>query len=569
MNSDNIKKGSRRAPHRSLLRALGLDESDFEKPFIGVVNSFNEIVPGHIHLRQICDEVKKGVLMEGGIPFEFPTIAVCDGLAMNHEGMRYSLPSRELIADTIEVMVRAHAFDGLVLIPNCDKSVPGMMMAAARLNIPTILVSGGPMLRGKSEQGKALDLVSSFEAVGKYALGELTKQELQSTEENSCPTCGSCAGMFTANSMNCISEALGLALPGNGTVPAVYAKRKELARKTGKQIMTLVKNQICPSDILTRGSFANALAVDMALGCSTNTVLHLLAIAHEMGIALSLQEIDQISNKTPNLCRLSPAGPAHIEDLHESGGISAVMAELDRAGLIDKDPLTVSMKPLAELIKNKKSAGVIRAVDNPYSKSGGLKVLFGNLAEEGCIVKKSAVDPKMMKRELKAKVYDGEEDAIESILSGEIVPGDAVVIRYEGPKGGPGMREMLSPTSVLCGMGLDDKVCLITDGRFSGGSRGAAIGHVSPEAAEGGLIGLVEDEDIITIDIEAGHIHLKVSQEELQQRRAKSGRRESEAKQGKNQRANQIETKTQVSAGGYLRRYARQVTSAGSGGIFR
>lgn len=551
MNSDNIKTGDRRTPHRSLLRALGLDESDFGKPFIGVVNSFNEIVPGHIHLREICEEVKKGVWMAGGIPFEFPTIAVCDGLAMNHEGMRYSLPSRELIADSIEVMVKAHAFDGLVLIPNCDKSVPAMMMAAARLDIPAIVVSGGPMLSGKSEQGESLDLVSAFEAVGRYTAKEMDEQQLLSIEQNACPTCGSCAGMFTANSMNCISEALGLALPGNGTIPAVYAKRKELARQSGKQIIKLIDAKVRPSDILTKAAFENALTVDMALGCSTNTLLHLLAIAHEAGVTISLETVDIISTKTPNLCRLSPAGKDHMEDLDRSGGIYAVMEELDRIGLIEGSAQTVSLRPIGQMLKGRKKHGVIRSVEQAFSKTGGLKVLFGNLAAEGCVVKKSAVDEKMMKATLRAKVFNSEEEAVESILGGRIVSGDVVIIRYEGPKGGPGMREMLTPTSALCGMGLDDSVCLITDGRFSGGSRGAAIGHVSPEAAEGGLIAFVEDGDLVKVDIEAGHIELCVSDEEI--RRRKATFKEYARKIPKN----------------YLRRYAVQVCSAGNGAVYR
>lgn len=552
MNSDRIKLGSRRTPHRSLLRSLGLDETDFGKPFIGIANAFNEIVPGHIHLRQICEEVKKGILMAGGIPFEFPTIAVCDGLAMNHEGMRYSLPSRELIADSIEVMVKAHAFDGLVLIPNCDKSVPAMLMAAARLNLPAIVASGGPMLSGRTLQGRAVDLVSSFEAVGKHAVGNLSDEDLLSVEENACPTCGSCAGMFTANSMNCISEALGLALRGNGTIPAVYAKRKELARQSGRQIMELVRKDIRPLDILNFESFSNALALDMALGCSTNTILHLLAIAQEAGVEIGLKDIDSISAVTPNLCRLSPAGEDHIEDLHASGGVYAVMEELDRIGLIHREAQTVSLYPIGELIRNSsRKSGVIRSVKDPYSESGGLKVLFGNLAPEGCVVKKSAVDEKMMKTVLKARVFDSEEEAVEEILQNRIREKEAVIIRYEGPKGGPGMREMLTPTSALCGMGLDASVCLITDGRFSGGSRGAAIGHVSPEAAEGGPIALVRDGDIIEVDIEAGRIEWKVSEEEMQLRKK------------------DIKRKRDCEPKDYLKRYGEQVGSAGKGAVLR
>ena len=548
MKSDNIKSGYKRAPHRSLLKSLGLDNEDLKKPFIGVVNSFNEIVPGHIHLRGICDEVKKGILMEGGIPFEFPTIAVCDGLAMNHEGMHYSLPSRELIVDTIEVMVKAHSFDALVLIPNCDKSVPAMMMAAARLNIPSIIVSGGPMLKGKL-MGKSLDLISAFEAVGSYKNNLLRENELNEIEENSCPTCGSCAGMFTANSMNCLSEALGLALEGNGTIPAVYSKRKTLAKQSGKQIMKLLKNNILPRDILTKKSFENALAVDMALGCSTNTVLHLTAIAKEAKINLDLNLIDDVSKKTPQLCKLSPGGDYHIEDLYFSGGIYAVMEELAKNDLIHKDSITVGGK-LGPLIEGKLKDGIIRPISNPYSKTGGIKVLYGNLAPLGCVVKKSAVSEAMMKKTLISRVFSSEEDASEAILSGKIKMGEAVVIRYEGPKGGPGMREMLTPTSSLCGMGLDESVSLITDGRFSGGSRGAAIGHVSPEAAQGGPISIVENGDVIEIDIDAGLIELKVSDEEISLRLSK------------------LEPLKKETAD-YLKRYSHFISSSNEGAIYK
>lgn len=549
MRSDSIKKGYTRSPHRSLLKSLGLDDDDIKKPFIGIVNSFNEIVPGHIHLRGICEEVKKGVLMEGGIPFEFPTIAVCDGLAMNHEGMRYSLPSRELIVDTIEVMVKAHAFDGIVLIPNCDKSVPAMMMAAAKLNIPSIIVSGGPMLKG-NVGNKSIDLVTSFEAVGRFSNDLINEEELLKIEDNACPTCGSCSGMFTANSMNCISEALGLALEGNGTIPAVYSKRKALAKRAGKQIMKLVKQNILPRDILSQEAFENALAVDMALGCSTNTVLHLTAIAKHAGIDLQLETIDDISKKTPNLCKLSPAGEYHIEELYASGGIYGVMEELSKAGLIHMDAPTVESKPIGMLIQGKLKKGIIREIENAYSETGGIKVLYGNLAPEGCVVKKSAVLPQMMKKTLNARVFDCEEDAVDMILSNRINPGDAVIIRYEGPVGGPGMREMLTPTSALCGMGLDDSVCLITDGRFSGGSRGAAIGHLSPEAAQGGPIAIVEENDVIDIDIENGLIHLNISEEEFE-------KRSSALKPFKS------------SADGYLKRYSHFISAASQGAVYK
>ncbi len=549
MRSDNIKQGYKRTPHRSLLKSLGLDDDDIKKPFIGIVNSFNEIVPGHIHLRGICEEVKKGILMEGGIPFEFPTIAVCDGLAMNHEGMRYSLPSRELIVDTIEVMVKAHAFDGLVLIPNCDKSVPAMMMAAAKLNIPSIIVSGGPMLKGNIGN-KSIDLITSFEAVGSFLENLISEEDLLKIEENACPTCGSCSGMFTANSMNCISEALGLALEGNGTIPAVFSKRKTLAKRSGKQIMKLVRKNILPRDILTKNAFENAIALDMALGCSTNTVLHLTAIAKHAGIDLSLGTVDEVSKKTPNLCKLSPAGEHHIEELYAAGGVYAVMEELSKADLIHMDASTVELKPIGEMIIGKKQKGIIRDIDNAYSKTGGIKVLYGNIAPGGCVVKKSAVLPQMMKKILNARVFDCEEDAVKMILDKNIKPGDAVVIRYEGPVGGPGMREMLTPTSALCGMGLDDSVCLITDGRFSGGSRGAAIGHVSPEAAQGGPIALVQENDIIDIDIENGIINLNITDEEFKKRKL-------------------MLQDFVPSAEGYLKRYSQFITAANEGAVYK
>lgn len=549
MYSNNVKSGYARTPHRSLLRSLGLDEGDFKKPFIGVCNTFNEIVPGHIHLRTLADEVKKGILMEGGIPFEFPGIAVCDGIAMNHEGMRYSLPSRELILESVEVMAKAHQFDGLVLIPNCDKTVPAMIMAACRINIPTIIVSGGPMLSGKRGD-EDIDLVTGFEVVGKYSLDQCSEEEMLEVEENACPTCGSCSGMFTANSMNCITEALGISLRGNGTVPAVYSKRKTLARNSGRKIMSLVEKNILPRDIINEKSIKNALTLDMALGCSTNTVLHLTAIAREAHCPIDLKIIDEISSKTPNLCKLSPAGPYHIQELDEVGGIYAVLNELSKKNLINQDAMTVYEKPIGEMIKtvNKKSNKIIKDIDNPYSPTGGIKVLFGNLAKEGAVVKKSAVDEKMMNVTLNARVYDSEEDASSDIFAGKIQAGDVVIIRYEGPIGGPGMREMLTPTSALCGMGLDDKVCLITDGRFSGGSRGAAIGHVTPEAAEGGIIGIVQDGDKIHVDITNGELTLMLSDEEIERRMANF-------------------TPKQPNVSGYLKRYSMSVASGAKGAV--
>lgn len=552
MNSDNIKMGYSRAPHRALLRSLGLDDEDLKKPFIGVVNAFNEIVPGHIHLKEIAQEVKNGIYSAGAIPFEFPVITVCDGLAMNHEGMKYSLPSRELIVDSIEIMVKAHAFDGLVLIPNCDKSVPAMLMAAARLNIPSIIVSGGPMLKGKSHN-KSLDLVSVFEGVGSYANNKLSSKELLDVEIEACPTCGSCAGMFTANSMNCITEALGMALKGSGTVPAVYSKRKVLAKQTGRLIVELVNQNICPLDILTKEAFENALSVDMALGCSTNTILHLSAIANEANVHFDLSMVDKISKRVPNLCKLSPAGDSHIEDLNEGGGIYAVINELAKHNLINLNVKTIYNKPIGELINDVPKGEVIRDIDNPYSATGGIKVLYGNIAPEGCVVKKSAVDEKMFFKKLKARVFDSEEEAVKQILSGNIKPDDAVVIRYEGPIGGPGMREMLTPTSALCGMNLDDKVCLITDGRFSGGSRGAAIGHVSPEAAQGGPIAFIFDDDYILLDIENGSINLDISDEEFEIRK----------------QLNELKDKRLPLNSGYLKRYASLVSSSSKGAIFK
>ncbi|MEJ8553868.1 dihydroxy-acid dehydratase [Tepidibacter sp. Z1-5] len=547
MNSDKVKKGITKAPHRSLLKAAGLTDEEIDKPLIGVVNSFNEIVPGHVELRQIAEAVKRGVLMEGGTPLEFPSIAVCDGIAMNHEGMKYSLVSREIIADSIEIMTKAHGLDGLVLIPSCDKVVPGMLMAAARINVPSIVVSGGPMLAGRFNNEK-VDLTTVFEGVGKVCSNKMTEKELKCLEENACPTCGSCSGMFTANSMNCMTEALGMALDGNATIPAVYSSRKRLAKKTGMQIMHLLRENILPRDILTKESFENALTVDMALGCSTNTVLHLTAIANEAGVDVNLDNINYISSKTPNLCKLSPAGNHHIEDLDNAGGVLAVINELSKKDLINLDVPTVSLKPLKNILKDKKDSVVIRDIDNPFSEDGGIKVLFGNLALEGAVVKKSAVKDNMMKTISTAKVFDSEEEAVESILSGKIKKGDVVIIRYEGPKAGPGMREMLTPTSALVGMELDDSVSLITDGRFSGGTKGAAIGHVCPEAIDGGMIALVEDGDLISIDIDKGIIDLKVDDEELNKRRENL----------------QLKTKNHT---GYLRKYSKIVQSASKGAV--
>lgn len=549
MNSDQIKLGNERSPHRSLLKALGLGSADMGKPFIGVCNMFNEIVPGHMHLRTLAEEVKHGIYMEGGIPFEFPSIAVCDGISMNHAGMNFSLPSRELIVDTIEVMVRAHCFDGLVIIPNCDKSVPAALMAAGKLNIPTIISSGGPMLAGRLPD-REIDLVTTFEAVGSLANHKMDQPMFDLVEDSACPTCGSCSGMFTANTMNCMTEALGMALPGNGTVPAVYSKRRTMAREAGRQIMALVKADVKPRDILTRAAFENAVAADMALGGSTNTVLHLPAIARAAGVPLALQDFDEISRKTPNLCKLSPSGPHHIEELDRSGGVMGVMEELSKGGLIHESVQTVSLKPMGELLKGAKKPGIIKAFDQPYSTTGGIKVLYGNIAPNGSVVKAAGVLPGMMTRTLKARVFDSEAAAYDKILKMEIHPGEAVVIRYEGPKGGPGMKEMLSPTSALNGAGLDSDVCLITDGRFSGGSRGAAIGHVSPEAALGGPIGLIEEGDEILVDIPNGKLELLVSEEELTARRDRF-----------------VMPEPKVTSG-YLKRYAQHVSSADTGACY-
>jgi len=552
MRSDLMKKGLERAPHRSLFKAMGYTDEEIERPMIGVVNSANEIIPGHIHLDIIAEDVKSGIRMAGGTPVEFPVIGVCDGIAMGHTGMKYSLASRELIADSIEIMAVAHPFDGLVMVTNCDKIIPGMLMAALRLNIPTIFISGGPMMAGILD-GKTVDLISVFEGVGKVKSRRMKEQELTSLEDYACPGCGSCAGMFTANSMNCVTEALGLGLPGNGTIPAVHAARRRLAKQAGMKIMDLVKKDICPRDIATLKAFKNAIAVDMALGCSTNTVLHIPAIAHEGGIKLDLDLFNDISKKTPNLCKLSPAGQHRLEDLNMAGGVQAVMKEISPLGVMDLKAKTVTGKTVGDNLKGAvvMNREVIRPLDNPYSKEGGIAILRGNLAPDGAVVKQSAVAENMLVNEGNARVFDSEDDAIAAILGGKIKPGNIVVIRYEGPKGGPGMREMLAPTSAIAGMGLDTTVALLTDGRFSGGTRGAAIGHISPEAAEGGPIGLVKEGDTIAIDIPKKTITLKVSPEELKKR----------------QKA--FKPRPPVIKSGYLARYASLVTSASTGAIFR
>lgn len=551
MRSDLMKKGLERAPHRSLFKAMGYTDEEIALPLIGVVNSANEIIPGHIHLDLITQDVKAGIRMAGGTPVEFPVIGVCDGIAMGHAGMKYSLASRELIADSIEIMAMAHPFDALVFIPNCDKIIPGMLMAALRLNIPCIFISGGPMLAGKF-QDKAVDLISVFEGVGAVKAKKMTTAQLCELEDCACPGCGSCSGMYTANSMNCVTEALGLGLPGHGTIPAVLAARHRLAKHAGMKIMNLLKRGVKPRDIATLAAFKNAMAVDMALGCSTNTVLHIPAIAHEAGIRLDLDLFNNISGKTPNICKLSPAGHHHIEDLDAAGGIQAVMKTISKLGVIDEKAMTVSGTVAANL----KSArvlndDVIRPLSNPYSQQGGIAILRGNLAPDGGVVKQSAVAPAMQVNEGKARVFDCEDDAIAAILSGKIKGGDIVVIRYEGPKGGPGMREMLSPTSAIVGMGLDKTVALLTDGRFSGGTQGAAIGHISPEAAEGGPIALVKEGDIIAIDIPAKKLHLKVSDADLDKRRKS------------------LKPRQPAITSGYLARYAKLVTSASTGAIFK
>ncbi len=551
MKSEAVKEGLSRAPHRSLLKALGMDAGQISKPFVGVVNSFNEVVPGHSELNRIARAVKDGILMAGGTPFEFNTIAVCDGIAMGHEGMRYSLASRELIADTVECMVRAHGFDALVFIPNCDKVVPGMLMAAARLNLPCVFVSGGPMLSLEDRAGNPMDLSGVFEAVGAVSAGRMDAQELEYIEENACPGCGSCSGMFTANSMNCLCEAIGMALPGNGSIPAVYAKRVRLAKQAGMQVMKLLERNVRPLDILTPAAFDNALRVDMALGCSTNTVLHLPAIAHEAGIELPLDMINRISDQVPNLCHLAPAGHHHMQDLDRAGGVYAVMKSLLDAGLLNGDLPTVTGGTVEENLKHVKvfDRDVIRPVSEPYSQSGGLAILFGSLAPHGSVVKKSAVAPEMLVHQGPARVFDSEEAAIKAIMSGRILSGDVVLIRYEGPAGGPGMREMLSPTSAIAGMGLDKEVALVTDGRFSGATRGAAIGHISPEAALGGPIAYVREGDIISIDIPNYRLDVEIDEEEFEKRRAETDDRKEK----------------QLS--GYLKRYARLVSSADKGAI--
>ncbi len=552
MKSDIVKQGLEKAPHRSLFKSLGLTDQEMERPFIGIVNSYNEIVPGHINLDKIAAAVKAGVRLAGGTPFEFQTIAVCDGIAMNHIGMKYSLGSRELIADSVEIMATAHAFDALVFIPNCDKVVPGMLMAAARLNIPSIFVSGGPMLAGVSER-RAISVTQIFEGVGQAAIGKIDMQQLACLEEQACPTCGSCSGMFTANSMNCLTEAIGMALAGNGTIPAVYSERIRLAKQTGIKIIELLNKNIRPLDIMTPAAFHNAITMDMAIGCSTNSVLHLLAIADEAGVSIDLDLFNQVSERTPHLCKISPAGFHHMEDLYRAGGVQAIYNELSRWDLVDKEVLTVTGAVLGENIAATPVLDyeVIRSLDNPYNNSGGLAILFGNLAPEGAVVKKGAVDPEMMQHQGPARVFNNEEDAVTAILAQKIKAGDVVVIRYEGPQGGPGMREMLTPTSVIAGMGLDREVALITDGRFSGATRGASIGHVSPEAASGGPIALVEEGDIIQIDIPAHRLQLLVDDTELANRLGRW------AKPQPN-----ITT-------GYMKRYAEMVQSASRGATFR
>ena len=550
MRSDAVKKGIAQAPQRSLMRALGLTEEEMKKPLVGIVSSYNEIVPGHMNLDKITEAVKMGVAMAGGTPIVFPAIAVCDGIAMGHIGMKYSLVTRDLIADSTECMAMAHQFDALVCIPNCDKNVPGLLMAAARVNVPTVFVSGGPMLAGHVK-GEKRSLSSMFEAVGSYAAGTMTEEDVYDFECNACPTCGSCSGMYTANSMNCLTEGLGMGLKGNGTIPAVYSERLRLAKRAGMQVMELLKQDIRPRDIMTKEAFLNALTVDMALGCSTNSMLHLPAIAHEAGVELNPEMANAISEKTPNLCHLAPAGYHYIEELNEAGGVYAVMNELNKLNLLHTECMTVTGKTVGENIKGcvNKNPEIIRPVENPYSKTGGIAVLKGNLAPDTAVVKRSAVVPEMQVHEGPARVFDCEEDAIEAIRGGKIVAGDVVVIRYEGPKGGPGMREMLNPTSAIAGMGLGSSVALITDGRFSGASRGASIGHVSPEAAEGGPIALVEEGDLIRINIPEHKLEVVVSDEELARRKAAWTPREPKVTTG------------------YLKRYAKMVSSANKGAI--
>jgi len=550
MKSDAVKAGMQQAPHRSLFNALGLTEEELRKPLVGIVSSYNEIVPGHMNLDKIVEAVKLGVAMAGGTPIVFPAIAVCDGIAMGHIGMKYSLVTRDLIADSTECMALAHQFDALVMVPNCDKNVPGLLMAAARVNVPTVFVSGGPMLAGHVK-GQKRSLSSMFEAVGSYAAGTMTEEDVKEFENKVCPTCGSCSGMYTANSMNCLTEVLGMGLKGNGTIPAVYSERIKLAKHAGMKVMEMLEKNIRPRDIMTKDAFLNALTVDMALGCSTNSMLHLPAIAHEAGVDLNMELVNEMSAKTPNLCHLAPAGPTYMEDLNEAGGVYAVMNELSKKDLIRLDCMTVTGQTVGENIKNcfNRNPEVIRPVEHPYSETGGIAVLKGNLAPDTGVVKRSAVAPEMLKHEGPARVFDCEEDAIAAIKGGKIVAGDVVVIRYEGPKGGPGMREMLNPTSAIAGMGLGSTVALITDGRFSGASRGASIGHVSPEAAVGGPIALVEEGDIISIDINNNALNLLVSDEELEERRKKW-----------QPRAPKITT-------GYLSRYASLVTSGNRGAV--
>lgn len=550
MRSDSVKTGMQQAPHRSLFNALGMTEEELKKPLVGIVSSYNEIVPGHMNLDKIVDAVKLGVAMAGGTPVVFPAIAVCDGIAMGHIGMKYSLVTRDLIADSTECMAMAHQFDALVMVPNCDKNVPGLLMAAARVNIPTVFVSGGPMLAGRV-QGHKTSLSSMFEAVGSYAAGTMSEEEVLEYENKACPTCGSCSGMYTANSMNCLTEVLGMGLQGNGTIPAVYSERIKLAKHAGMAVMELYRRDIRPRDIMTKDAFMNALTMDMVLGCSTNSMLHLPAVAYEAGVELNLEIANEISSKTPNLCHLAPAGPTYMEDLNEAGGIYAVMKEVSKIGALNLDCITATGQTVGENIKNSvnKNPDVIRPIENPYSQTGGIAVLKGNLAPDSCVVKRSAVVAEMLQHEGPARVFDCEEDAVAVIKEGGIRSGDVVVIRYEGPKGGPGMREMLNPTSAIAGMGLGSSVALITDGRFSGASRGASIGHVAPEAAVGGPIALVEEGDLISIDINANTIQLNISQEEMDARRARW-----------RPRTPQVTT-------GYLARYAALVTSANRGAV--
>lgn len=550
MKSDNVKTGMQQAPHRSLFNALGMTEEEMKKPLVGIVCSYNEIVPGHMNLDKIAQAVKMGVAMAGGTPVMFPAIAVCDGIAMGHIGMKYSLVTRDLIADSTECMAIAHQFDALVMIPNCDKNVPGLLMAAARVNVPTVFVSGGPMLAGHVK-GHKTSLSSMFEAVGSYAAGTMSEEDVNEFECKACPTCGSCSGMYTANSMNCLTEALGMGLPGNGTIPAVYSERLKLAKHAGMAVMDMYNKNIRPRDIITKEAIMNALTVDMALGCSTNSMLHIPAIAHEIGFDFDISLANEVSAKTPNLCHLAPAGPTYMEDLNEAGGVYAVINQLKSAGLINEDCMTVTGKTIGEAVEGhvNKNPEVIRPMDNPYSATGGLAVLKGNLAPDGSVVKRSAVVPEMMKHEGPARVFDCEEDAIAAIKGGKIVAGDVVVIRYEGPKGGPGMREMLNPTSAIAGMGLGSSVALITDGRFSGASRGASIGHVSPEAAVGGPIAFVKEGDIIKIDIDNHSLELDISEEEMAKRKAEWTPREPKVTTG------------------YLARYAKMVTSGNRGAV--